>query len=381
MAEGTKRGSWRRAERGLFRHPKTGIWHFDLTVRGAARRRGSTGTRDREEARQVLARLRADVPVRAEGRRSRTGPGVPLTDLFAVIVAENETRRPEEALRPFTVARYGQLLRRHVLPEIAVARELTTERVRLYQEHRRSEGAHPRTVRNETAVISRLAQVAVRTGVLARLPEIEWPTMRSGFRPRLFTDEQVRACLDRLTPASRRFAAFAWFTGLRPATLEALRWTDVTGDLDGLLVRAEADKAGRERTLPLAELPEARAVLAELRSRPRSDGRVFGPTMSASRTHTGLRREWAEATRAVLGEAARFYDLRGSRITRWLAQGIPTATVAWLVGDRAETVMRYYARSDAVDAAAQLRRAREATSRPTSTAHLRMVAGHSRQKR
>jgi integrase len=112
-------------------------------------------------------------------------------------------------------------------------------------------------------------------------------------------------------PVRSRFV-FAYETALRPATLDLLRWEDVT--VAGLHIRAEVDKNRWQRVVPLSE--RARAALSAIGSG-KAGQLIFG--------RHDYRTAFGAAAKAALGEARGAtvspYDLKHARVTAWLDEG------------------------------------------------------------
>ncbi len=160
--------------------------------------------------------------------------------------------------------------------------------------------------------------------------------------------ERWLAELPERTPAPRRGAAkgcplpcrayhrVLWETGLRPTTIEQLtvpeNWKP---GADTLRILDHQDKEGWGRAVPLSP-----AAVAALESVGVHKGLLFGPhDYRAHVPRSAAKAGWPEE----LAEAFAPYDLRHSRITHWLARGVPVVTVAFLVGHRDLTTTSRYA--------------------------------------
>lgn len=140
----------------------------------------------------------------------------------------------------------------------------------------------------------------------------------------------------RTWPVRDRFA-FAWETGLRPATLSKLRTPEDwrPGAIE-LHVSDDDDKARYGRVLPLSD--EARRILE--RVAPAEGALLFGAHNFAK----ALKR----AAKAVLGEelGRKFapYDFRHGRGTQLADEGAPLTGIAYLLGHKKLTTTDRYLR-------------------------------------
>lgn len=151
---------------------------------------------------------------------------------------------------------------------------ITADAVRRYQLHRRKQGAEAATINRETSALSRMFQLAIRRGVLERMPlfpgRLEENPPRDGF----FEHAEylkVRAH----TPASYQDVLdFAYYSGWRRNEILHLTWdeVDLAGGVIRLTPRRSKTKTGR--VLPIS--PPLRLVLQRrVNLRQRRDPRVF----------------------------------------------------------------------------------------------------------
>lgn len=217
-----------------------------------------------------------------------------------------------------------------------------------------------RTVLKELSFLRGFLAWCVDTGEIDEAPVIDPPPgkatgVRAGPQrsaPVAITEEQALAIIAALPEASKTIGGrrwpvrarflVAWETGLRPASLAALRVPQSyrKGASELLLEDAE-DKARFGRTLPLS--PEARRALdAAVPER----GLIFGDHNFAKALKL--------AARGVLGTELgdRFapYDFRHGRGTHLVGQGAPLTGVAYLLGHRRLSTTDRYLRPSRRDA-------------------------------
>ena len=154
---------------------------------------------------------------------------------------------------------------------------------------------------------------------------------------------------DHLRPRARlaERVILGYYAFARPEALDAVRWRDV--DLDRRLLVFQRSKGHRQVVVPL-EAP-ALLALAELRaglaSPPAPDDLVLGGVRN-------YRKQWARLIRLANGRledgvdpippTARLHNLRHTRITNALRDGMTPQAVAQLAGTSIRMIYRHYAR-------------------------------------
>src|SRR5262249_51544912 len=124
--------------------------------------------------------------------------------------------------------------------------------VRQSQLHRRHQGAEAATINRETSALSRMFQIAIRRGVLERMPlfpqRLEENPPREGFFEH---DEYLKVRAQ--TPASYQDVLdFAYYSGWRRNEILHLTWDEV--DLAGGVIRLSPgrSKTRTGRVLPIS---------------------------------------------------------------------------------------------------------------------------------
>ena len=154
------------------------------------------------------------------------------------------------------------------------AEAITADSVRTYQLYRRKQGAQAATINRETSALSRMFQLAIRRGLLERLPlfpnRLEENPPRDGFFEH---DEYLKVRAH--APASYQDVLdFAYYSGWRRNEILHLIWAEV--DLPGGVIRLSPrrSKTRTGRVLPISA--PLRAVLERrLCRRQAGDPRVF----------------------------------------------------------------------------------------------------------
>ncbi len=336
----------------LWVDPRSGIYHVRWRDPGGGPRHNvSLGTRDGGQAAEEAPRRYADHVAGRWRPTRRLGSGpAPLNELVAAWLDDYRAGRPGA-----TADAYELQWAAHLIP--AFDNDLTkvvTPAVADYQRKRLREVTR-KTLQKELSALRVFFAWMVETGALVaeqvpaipKLPRGALGTKdeargRSGRTD--LSPSQVRAILEALpetTPARRAgvtvwcrpyFEALYW-TGLRPATLQALsvpeHWRPGAKHLD---LPAELDKARMARRVPLC--PEA--VEALRRAAGKRAGPVFG-------THD-LRNALESACEAAGAPLVTPYDLRHARATHLVEAGASLAGVGYLLGHARVTTTAIYAR-------------------------------------
>lgn len=312
---------------------------------------------------------------------------------------------------PATAMRHRQDLDVHILPTLGRRRlaDITADDLTALYATLTASGLAPRTVQHVHGTIRALLNHAVATGKLARSPAAAAlvPKRKRTNRP-LPTAGQLDRVLELAhTDGDGMWGAWlrvAFYTGARPAEINALRWADIDLDVGAIHYRRAIGRAfledGRrgwaqkgtkthsetrtgERTVPIdrettAVLRRWRAVIA---ARHLAAGAALHPAAvvfpadqlgaTEFRPDTPSKRWRRYAALAGVDSAIRLYDAsRHAHITWCLERGFPVAEVASRVGNSPETIYRFYAGvlspgnraiADAIDAGSTL----NLSTRPT----------------
>src|SRR5712691_1930309 len=144
---------------------------------------------------------------------------------------------------------------------------ITADAVRCYQLHRRKEGAEAATINRETSALSRMFQLAIRRGLLERMPlfpkRLEENPPREGF----FEHDEYLTVRAHLPEAFQDVLDFAYYSGWRRNEILHLTWDEV--DLAGAVIRLSPrrSKTKAGRVLPISA--PLRQVLAHRLTRRR----------------------------------------------------------------------------------------------------------------
>jgi integrase len=267
-------------------------------------------------------------------------------------------------LSPKTWERYGELIRKHIVPRVgkfAVQKLRPANLSELYAALLREAGLAPRTVGHVHRVLHRALGHALQWNVVTlnaagnvSPPKVEAQEIE------ILKPEQARTILDKL--AGRSFhpiAVMALATGMRRGELLALRWQDV--DLDGAQVRVERSleqtKQGlrfkspktrhgrRNIALPAFAVEALRAhrnSQGEMRlklgmGKAPGDALVFATFDGNPRSPNSVTKEWKAAAKAV-GIPVTFHALRHTHASQLIASGMDVLTISRRLGHGSPTI-------------------------------------------
>ncbi len=289
--------------------------------------RESARSAQRSAAERLLAtRLR---------ERRASGPGEPLTfDALAAWYLDDYTVR---RLRTLTTAR-GRVANLRACFGDWRALAITTEAIRTYQRHRRAAGAAGATINRETSALSRMFQLAVRSGHVAQRPvfpdRLDEASPRQGF----FEHGAYLAVRQALPPPYQDVLDFAYYSGWRKREILELRWSEV--DRAGGVVRLspERSKTRVGRVLPISQAIGAVLERRWTTRRP-GDGQVFrrdGVTVRA------WRRAWPAACQHAGVPGRVLHDCRRTAARNLIRAGVPERVAMLLTGHQTRAIFDRY---------------------------------------
>ncbi len=145
-------------------------------------------------------------------------------------------------------------------------------------------------------------------------------------REKTWSSDQVEEFLSKAPEPLRRAMILALETGQRQGDLLALPWTAVRGDV----IQLRQAKTAARVAIPIS--PELRACLDSV---PRGDSTLVltrSDGLPWDSKGNGFRSSWREVCHAAEIKGVTFHDLRGTFVTRRLAEGWTTQEVAMCTG-------------------------------------------------
>ena len=215
---------------------------------------------------------------------------------------------------------------------------LTADAVRRYQLYRRTQGAEAATINRETSALSRMFQLAIRRGLLERMPlfptRLEENPPRDGFFEH---DEYLKVRAH--APASYQDVLdFAYYSGWRRNEILELTWDEV--DLAGGVIRLSPrrSKTRTGRVLPISA-PLRQVLDRRRRVRRAGDRRVF-------RRDGVPVRVWRTALRDACRQAhvphRMLHDCRRTAARNLIRAGVPERIAMLLTGHKTRAVFDRY---------------------------------------
>ncbi len=234
------------------------------------------------------------------------------------------------------------------------ARDITSDRITAYQQHRLTESAAPATVNYEVAVLRRGFRLGTKAGKVGMRPEIDMlkvDNARAGF----FEPEQYRAVLASLPEYLRPVAQVAYITGWRTRSeILTRQWRHV--DLGAGWLRLEPGETKNREGREFPFTPELRAILEAQRERVREIEKASGqiipwvfahapgcPRAVAGGRIKDFRGAWEQACKAAGVPGRLVHDFRRTAVRNLERAGVPRSAAMKLTGHRTEAVYRRYA--------------------------------------
>jgi integrase len=227
-------------------------------------------------------------------------------------------------------------LRAHCGDE-AVASEITTYQIRLYQVARRQQGAAPATVNRETSALNRMFRIVVEWGWLTTGPVLPGRLRESPPRQGIFEHAEYLAVRRHLPASFQDVLDFAYYSGWRKREILELTWDEV--DLAGGVVRLAPgrSKTGLGRVLPLSA--PLVAVLKRRKKRRGTPRAVFardGVTVRAWRT------AFRDACQKAGLSGRLLHDCRRTAARNLIRAGVPERVAMTLTGHKTRCVFDRY---------------------------------------
>lgn len=318
----------KRHARGMGRtYLRGSIWWIEYSHRGRKHRESSKSEKP-ADATALLKKRMGEI-----GRGRLVGPTeerVTFDDLAADFGRDRALKGKRSAK---DAAQRVAHLRRHFGFDRAV--DITTPRIRAYQDDRLKEGAGAATVNRDLAALSRMFTLAIQAGRLStkpHIPRLPEPQARQGF----FEHGHYLAVRAKLPDDHADILDFGYLTGWRVSEILTLEWADV---VDGVIrLRPELSKNRRGRVIalagPLADVLERRQAARKL-----TTPRVFH---YHGRRITNLRKRWRTACTAAGLPGMKFHDLRRTAVRNLTRAGVPDSVAMNVTGHKTRSVFDRY---------------------------------------
>lgn len=299
---------------GLFK--RGSVWWMSFTYQGKQVRR-STETSDRKLAQRILDKVKGEI---AEGKWFERLPGEEKTfrEMMEKYMTEHSARNKapkshirDKSLKHHLVEYFGDLSLAEVTPNL----------ISSYKNSRREEGASPRTLNYELALMSHAFNLAIK--------EWEWvsdnPVKKISKEKvnnqveRWLTLEEEEKLLNASPDWLREIISFAVNTGLRQGEILNLQWPQIDFSRRTIII-LEQKNQGKD-TLPLNKT--AQGILREKAKGRNGETDIVFCNGNGQRIDDGnLRRAFYSAVRKAKIRKLRFHDLRHTFATRLVQAGV-----------------------------------------------------------
>jgi integrase len=215
---------------------------------------------------------------------------------------------------------------------------ITADAVRQYQLFRRKQGAEAATINRETSALSRMFQIAIRRGLLERMPLFPNRLEENPPRDGLFEHDEYLKVRAHAPAAYQDVLDFAYYSGWRRNEILNVTWDEV--DLAGGVIRLTPwrSKTKTGRVLPISE-PLSQVLKRRLRRRRPRDPRVF------QRDGVPVR-VWRDALRDACRKAKvrhrLLHDCRRTAARNLIRAGVPERIAMLLTGHKTRAVFDRY---------------------------------------
>lgn len=327
------RKSTHRGQGGLY---KRGDFYWITYSVSGNRHREPTGTTDKKEALDFLARRKGQV-----ARDGFIAPSkLSIGELLNLVNNEYDLQGTSSA--------YIEALRidKHLMPVFGnmKAAEFTSVTVDRYIRDRLKHAA-PATVNRELALLRHAYTLGFRADppMVTRVPYIrkldESDNVRTGFlKPELY-----KKLLAALAPELKLMFIMGYHYGLRKGALLEMRWEWV--DLESGEIRLPGVQARNRKPRPKM-LPIFGDVRKYLDSQPRESEFLFA---RGSAPIKDFRKSWANACAAAGVPDLLFHDLRRTAVRNMLRAGVNEKLAMEISGHRTRAIFDRYSISDATD--------------------------------
>jgi integrase len=305
---------------GLFK--RGSVWWMRFTYQGKQIKK-STETNDKKLAQRTYDKVKGEV---AERKWLDKLPGEDRTfaEMMEKYMAEHSARNKaprshvrDKSLRDHLVGHFGNL----------TLAGITSNQISEYKTKRRGEGASPRTLNYELALMRHAFNLAIK--------EWEWvkenPVAKvskekvNNLIERWLTVEEERKLLNASPKWLQEIILFAVNTGLRLSEILDLKWPRVDLSRKTITILEEQKNQGRD-TLPLSG--GALTVLKERARMRRGETELVFFSRNATRMGTrNLERAFYSALKKSGIEPLRFHDLRHTFATRLAQAGVDLYTI------------------------------------------------------
>ena len=322
----------------LIQRGKKNIWHIDIIIDGQ-RIRQSTGTSIKEDAEDILAKIRSEIV------KQKYYPKPPeenrlFCEMMEKFVKEHRQHRGK-MISQNTKKSYAHSLK-HLLPIFAEIplKKITSERIKRYMNDRETEGASPASINREFSLLSVAFNNAIKWKWMKNNPCKDTEKLpEDNQRIKYLSATEVTKLYAKLPESLKPIVTVARFTGLRISNILELTWEKV--DLFRKVIVIGKTKNGEPLGLPMNDtvfktlkgLTKMRHINTKL---------VFPSKTGTKRCRHNVSKAFKRACRRAGIEDFRFHDLRHDFGSNLVQRGISIYSVKELMGHKdVRTTQRY----------------------------------------
>jgi integrase len=305
---------------GLYK--RGSVWWMSFTYQGKQIKK-STETGDKRLANRIFDKVRGEV---AERKWFEKLPGEDRTfvEMMEKYMSEHSARNKaprshvrDKSLRDHLVGHFGDL----------TLAQITPSQISTYKTKRRGEGASPRTLNYELALMNHAFNLAIKEWEWVRENPVKKVSKEkvNNLIERWLTLEEEQKLLGSSPRWLKGIIIFAINTGLRQSEILDLEWARVDLSRRTITILEDQKNQGRD-TLPLSE--GGLAVLMERIKVRRGETELVFFTRNATRIGSrNLERAFYSAIKKSGINPLRFHDLRHTFATRLVQAGVDLYTV------------------------------------------------------
>jgi integrase len=245
------------------------------------------------------------------------------------------------------------------------ATALTSEEITKYIERRKTAGHRPASINRTTQLLGQCYRLAVRTGLLNRVPFIPRLSEKGNERTGYFSAQEFETLVSNLPADLRDYTRFAYISGMRKGEISSLRWADVDGDT--IKLRGENAKNGSARSIPcvageLAAILKRRreAKLVSMNGQTEMSPWIFYRVVRGKVSRVAwFNKVWDKACAKADLQGRLFHDLRRTAVRNLLRSGTSPHTAMKISGHKSQSMLQRYDIISDVDVRDALARADE----------------------
>jgi integrase len=320
---------------GLFKRGQ--VWWMSFTVDGQ-RFRKSTETIDRKQALKIFDKLKGEI---AEGKWFERLEGEDMTfrELMERYLMEYSVvlKKPKSYVRDKSLNNHLQRFFGDF-----ILTEITPKNITEYKVKRRKDGASPRSINYELALMGHAFNLAVKEWELVRdnpVQRVSKEKVRNQIE-RWLTIEEERLLLNVSPKWLQEIILFAIHTGFRQSEILDLKWSQI--DLARRTITISDQKNGDIDTLPIDQ-----TVTDILQNRWKAshhqDDRVFLNTKGKRIGNRNLLRSFYRFLEKAQVSNCRFHDLRHTFASRLVQSGVDLYSVQKLGRWKSVEMIKRYA--------------------------------------